>query len=475
VRSTKAGEPPPPPPLSLPNDYVFDVAVTAGGDVWAGTYGGGLARLKGAVPPAKSASSPSAVSAKPQSFPSLPAPAAPPTLDELNSLLADLAKVPFLPPEKQPAVVRLDDDWLTRGDWLGRYGRYWACLAAMRSPEDVLFLGSGYLVDYTVQIGPNCARHDSVRYWVHWLYSDDRRVLEMPPDYLNSRIRAGLTTEAKRRRQAEWDDHGEAFPMSKDGPDTFCTVEVPEGWWLLSLYFFNKDGHSGNNRFRDYTIEVRPNTPIGRWFGHQMDHTVLPAELAAYQKAPCLASSRVRDFWGGVHKRFLLRGPARYTIRIGRNHSFNTILSSLMLDRLVMPDVTGLGGRLRWSSGKLDLEKWFVPSGGGIEDRADRLLERLETLRARNAPAWSLVRQRALAAALRSYRAALRARISEGGELPPDLYERILVKGNLCKFGLGLIQQWEKGCDVLELTTPREAHLDKIQRTLPQFIDFDTH
>jgi hypothetical protein len=146
-----------------------------------------------------------------------------------------------------------------------------------------------------------------------------------------------------------------------------------------------------------------------------------------------------------------------------------------MLDRLVMPDVTGLGGRLRWSSGKLDLEKWFVPSGGGIEDRADRLLERLETLRARNAPAWSLVRQRALAAALRSYRAALRARISEGGELPPDLYERILVKGNLCKFGLGLIQQWEKGCDVLELTTPREAHLDKIQRTLPQFIDFDTH
>jgi len=473
--AAKPGEPPKVPP-SLPDDYVFDVAVTADGDVWAGTYGGGLARLKGAVPAAKSASSLSAVSAKPQSFPSLPAPAAPPTLAELNAILSDLAKVPFVPPENQPQVVRLDDDWLTKGDWLGRYGRYWACLAAMRSPEDVMFLGSGYSVDYTVQIGPNCARHDSVRYWVHWLYSDDRRVLEMPPDYLNSRIRGGLTTEAKRRRQAEWDDHGEVYSMSRDGPDTFCTVEVPEGWWLLLLYFFNKDGHSETRRFRDFTIEVKSDTPIGRWFGHQMDHTVLPSEMAAYEKMPCLASSRVRDFCGGVHKRFLLRGPARYTLRIGRNHSFNTTFSSLMLDRLEMPDVTGLGGRLRWSGGKLDLKKWFVQDEeGGVEAGADRLLERLEMLRARNAPAWSLAREKALTAALRSYRAAMRARISEGGELPPDLYERILVKANLCQFGLGLIQQWEKGCDVLELTTPREVLLDKIQRILPQFIDFDTH
>ena len=40
------------------------------------------------------------------------------------------------------------------------------------------------------------------------------------------------------------------------------------------------------------------------------------------------------DFWGGVYKQFLVGGPASYTVRIGRNHSFVTKLQGVFLDRV---------------------------------------------------------------------------------------------------------------------------------------------
>jgi hypothetical protein len=120
------------------------------------------------------------------------------------------------------------------------------------------------------------------------------------------------------RRQAEWDDHGETYPMTHDGPDVWASVEVPDGVYRLSLYFFNKDGHDGMNRFRDYLVQLKPYTKGAR---------------EAEQAAP-LARCRVRAFWGGVHKQFLVPGPAKYLVKIGKNDSFNTILSSVMIDRV---------------------------------------------------------------------------------------------------------------------------------------------
>ena len=172
--------------------------------------------------------------------------------------MAKLGKVPTLR-QLTPTVVALPDDWRTQGDWLGRYGRYWACCCAICSPDNYIWGAGSAPVLYFAQIGPNHpGAADVMRRWVHWLYTADRRSLEIPPTYFDSRVIKGLTTREKGRRQAEWDDHGEAYPMALDGPDLYCTVRIPAGRFYLSLYDFNKDGHEGSNRYRDFRVSIRP-------------------------------------------------------------------------------------------------------------------------------------------------------------------------------------------------------------------------
>ena len=52
------------------------------------------------------------------------------------------------------------------------------------------------------------------------------------------------------------------------------------------------------------------------------------------QKSAPLARARVTDFHGGVYKEFVVAGPARYVVRVGRNHSFGTKLQGVFIDRL---------------------------------------------------------------------------------------------------------------------------------------------
>ncbi len=251
----------------------------------------------------------------------LPAPTKPPTLAQLNAMLKELGTVPPLPEENQQTIVALADDWTTQGDWLGRYGRYWACLAAMVSPQDYIWGAGPEKVDYAARIGPNCEPGDSLRYWVHWLYTTSPRSLEIPPVYLHSRVLKRLTTWDVYRRQSEMDDHGEEYLMTLDGPHIYFTLRVPEGLFYLSLYDTNKDGHSGNNRWRDYRLSVRPHA-----VGQPLN------DITGFEQQPELARARIRDFWGGVYKRFLVRGPREITIEVNRNYSYNTILAGVFLD-----------------------------------------------------------------------------------------------------------------------------------------------
>ena len=176
-------------------------------------------------------------------------------------------------------------------------------------------------VEYLARIGPHCTKDDSIRYRVHWLYTDNRRSLEMPPTYFHSRVVKGLTKGDKPRRQAEWDDHGESYPRTHEGPDLYCTLKIPEGLFFLSLYDFNKDGHQGKNRFRDYQVSIRAH-----------DQKASLYDIAGFDREPELARARIHDFWGGVWKRFLVQGPAQLTVHVARNDSFNTILAGAMLD-----------------------------------------------------------------------------------------------------------------------------------------------
>ena len=298
---------------------------------WLASYGKGL--LRSAEPrrlrPRLVAQNEAAPLATDAPFPT---PAMAPDLEELNGLLKELAAVPSarLP---NGAVIPLEDDWLTEGQWTGRYGRFWIVLCGNWAPKSDVW-GAGWEVMYDARMGLNHAPGDALRSWVHWLATKDNRCLEMSPTYLHSRVLKGVTTWDKDRRESEWDDHGEAYPMSKDGPHVYCSLSIPAGLFYLSLYEIDPNGHSTTARFRDYEISIRPH-PGRASLDQQVGRTFIMRsfyDLEGFDDKPELAHARAHDFWGGVYKRFLVRGPTKLTIQVNRNYSFNTILPGVMLD-----------------------------------------------------------------------------------------------------------------------------------------------
>ena len=308
----------------------------------------------------------------------LPLPEAAPDVAQLQALTAQLngLQTPLAP----GSAAVLGEDWRTRGDWVGRYGRRKALLCATGAPFDAEFVAKAPFVPVVGELGPHYKGDDSIRRWIHWVKTDDARTLYHPqlgycsnwvvsqgwerglrtlPNTDRNSFGSGRkprrshyhTTQLEHyRRQAEWDDHGETYPLTFQGPDLWATIEVPAGTYRLSSYFFNKDGHSGFNRARDYAVELRTETnPIppypapaegeevtGEWLKRKFGAYYAAREklIAAQMETPPLAQTRVRDFWGGVHKQFLVSGPATYWLRVARSYSYNTIVSSVMLDEV---------------------------------------------------------------------------------------------------------------------------------------------
>ena len=164
-------------------------------------------------------------------------------------------------------------------------------------------------------MGPHHAPGDSIRRWCTWAQTDNPKSLYDPiPGF---------------RRQSEADDHGESMvgpndSLAYEGPDIWTTVSVPVGLHKVSVYDFNKDGGpggGGDNRFRDYEVDV---------LEYQENSDKVQNEIP-------LAHARIRNFWGGVYESFLVRGPAKYVVRVGKNGSFNTILAGVFIDRIGGP------------------------------------------------------------------------------------------------------------------------------------------
>lgn len=238
--------------------------------------------------------------------------------------LAD--KVAYLEklPHSELKAVYLGDDWSTQGDWVGRYGRQSATLCAMAAPMDHNAAFGPYIRIGHV-IGPHHQDPDAIRHWVHWRYTKDPRCL--------------YTQVCGTRRESEWDDHGEAYPLSWEGPDIWISVEVPEGVFRLSFYFINPNGHQPGESSRDYLLELKASSrPLEQNIHPNPDY------FREAEAAPVLARARVRDFWHGVYKRFIVTGPGCYLLKIGRNHSFNTIVSAVLADQLAGPTEMTLGG-----------------------------------------------------------------------------------------------------------------------------------
>ena len=317
----------------------------------------GTAAARAASGAALGASQPLASSSASPEAP-LPAPAPAPTLDQLNALLREAALSMSRDQDRsEPRVTALEDDWATQGDWLGRYGRYWACLCALLSPHDYLWGAGLEPVDYHAALGPHAAPDDALRYWVRSLYTQDARSLEMPTLYHQNRMALKLATPEMARRQAEWDDHGEEYPMSLDGPHLYCRLQVPPGRFVLSLYEVNTQGHTWRNRYRDYRLSIRiPTRPLQATAQGTVQEGASRDRVAKGGKAPAAASGaggagaqdplqealqgtetargRVSDFWGGVYKRFVVQGPLTLSIEVNRNYSHNTLLSGVLLDQL---------------------------------------------------------------------------------------------------------------------------------------------
>ena len=214
--------------------------------------------------------------------------------------------------------VSLPDDWRTEGDWTGRYGRQFAELFAVCSPFSQVFTwDTKHMYRITPAMGLHHVARDLVRCWLQWRSSPSQRVLWDPIE--------------GRRIEAEIDDHGETFSRPWQGPGLLILARLPAGISILSLYFFNCNGHHGSNRDRDYLVSLVP-LPAGYQFGTSLSPNISPlSDLRG------TARSRVVNFSGGVWKRFLVHGPARLAVRVAKNHSLNTILQGVFIDRVAGP------------------------------------------------------------------------------------------------------------------------------------------
>jgi sugar lactone lactonase YvrE len=311
----------------LKDGYVNKLLPLPDGRILAAGYGAGLQCVRLADAPKPGGFRPLAVAKTVETFPPFPAPAAAPddeTLRKWTSFTQSLKT-----PSPSPGAAYLGEDWSTQGDWVNRYGRRFAMLCAMNAPWDNHPISSDREYSIAGILGPNFKGWDVLRHWIHWIKTDNPRSLFSPM--------IGI------RRQADWDDHGETYPATRDGPDVWSVVQVPKGTHRISLYFFNKDGHSGANRLRDYLLEIRcykSRLHKDVLFGNVSSRSVgLPSEARSWELTNAipetvLVRSRVRDFWGGVYKTFVVQGPGDYYVRIARHGSFNAIVSGVFADKL---------------------------------------------------------------------------------------------------------------------------------------------
>lgn len=414
-----------------PTDFVTGFLPQYDGTVLISTYGGGVIQktLPGFAVTATFSPNVDAASVP------LPMPATPPTLAELNAMLRVVSAVPPDKTELTPHVVALQDDWLTEGDWLGRYGRYWACVPACSSPLDYYWGAGWQAVDYTASIGPNGTPDDYLRYWVQTLYTTEPHCLEMPPTYLDSRVQKKLTTRDKNRRDCSQDDHGETYPMALDGPNIYQNLSVPPGLYVMSLYFFNRQG--GGTSDRDYRLSVRPHADVTN-----------TEYLASFSTLPEWAHGRVLQYYPGVWKRFLVRGPQTLTVEVNRNHSWNTELDGVMLDLVDETPPPYFGTVTGWEQAQEEREiqrQQAVTQGFSTayrpatteEEAANRLLATLDVVQATNSSWWANYSRQFYAPLLRWYVTAVKR---SANSTDTNFNKHFAT----CQYQMGQYSEWEE-------------------------------
>lgn len=221
------------------------------------------------------------------------------------------------------------------------------------------------------------------------------------------------------------------YPPALDGPDIYTTLSVPPGLFILSLYDFNKDAHGEReNRDRDYRISIRAQS------NKRFD------DIRNFSALPELAHGRIKDFSGGVYKRFLVRGPVNVTVKLARNNSRNTILPGLMLDLVDELPPPYFHSVSDWQEAQLSSAFWPPPV---TVDPAADLLNALDGVRRINPVWWASHSRQYYTSLLRWYDSRPASR--------DTIYWRHVAN---CCYGAGLYGRWEDSLRMAGLTPARD-------------------
>jgi tetratricopeptide (TPR) repeat protein len=207
-------------------------------------------------------------------------------------------------------AVALPDDTETRGDWIGTYGTHAYLLGGMRGRRA---LHGGEPVDWSYATGDP---EEKARGWQSSMPTRRNRSILLEPN-------------GWKRTGACLDDHGEVRPLG-EGPDLHLGLSVPDGPFLVSLYFFEVDWI----QYRDYQIRV---------LEAETDRELLQMHAA--------------DFLKGIYKRFAVYGPVELRIVIERGLSPNAQTSGIFVDRLSYP-----------STDTLPAAEEFLPAPASTDD-----------------------------------------------------------------------------------------------------------
>jgi hypothetical protein len=226
----------------------------------------------------------------------------PPTLESLQRRMEH--RIPVIL-NGGPAAACVGEDWMTQGDWRGRYGRQYAVLCAARAPLDETVMAASD-ISVKATIDPSFKPGEGLRAWLEGPKANHPSALWDP--YVGA------------RRQAEWDDHGEGYPASREGPDIWVSVALPEGTFRVSLYVFAFRGqeHAVRREYRDLVVDVG-------------------TREAVTQPLKIQARTRIEHFNNGVYKQFLVQGGATHVFHLGRNFSYNALVNGVFVDRLAGP------------------------------------------------------------------------------------------------------------------------------------------
>lgn len=265
-------------------------------------------------------------------------PEKPPVLEERQ--IIDLLAQEENPPMPQSDGIYVGEDWMTQGDWPGRYGNVYALLCSSDGEgldgryttrfvfgkhkkyltEDMYVILQDYEIDGFV--GPHRTDQESYMPMVNDDDSEHRSALLTPSDFT--------------RKETVWDDMGSNYKDTWDGPDLWVKIILPEGVHWLDLYFYNTVDQMADSFKMDFYIEMRKESS-----GH--DKTQPSTEnsrsyMERLYSLPVLARARARQFSGsGVYQKFASSGQGTYWFRISRNNSPRATLNGIFVSKAFPP------------------------------------------------------------------------------------------------------------------------------------------